>query len=260
MTLSLILTINNRPSEVSRKVAESLKLPGNQPDELIIVLDRPTEEAKEGALDAYMGLSSSDVSGQSIRFVDVHGDPGWKGPAKAWNAGFKAATSDLLYCISSETVQDEGNIEKAKVICEDKNTVVFGACHNSVKTNLVVGAEPGLLVSSKMTRPLGFIVCMPAWAVREIKGYDEGFMSGFWYDDDDFFLRLWRTGVKFVFEDNIHGIHLDHERPGLESPEGQAGIKRNAAYMMEKHGTLHPWPNLLKTVEYGDGRTIWRHV
>ena len=143
--------------------------------------------------------------------------------AKAWNAGIKAATGDLLYCISSETVQDQGNIEKARAICEDGQTVVFGACHNSEKTNLVVGAEPGLLVSSKMTRPLGFIVCMPAWAVKKIEGYDEGFMGGFWYDDDDFFLLLGQepaiefdmmsvvilcTSVAGKWRDGSYGAHL----------------------------------------------------
>ena len=259
MTVSLILTINNRPPEVSSKVAESLKLTGNEVDEIIVVLDRPTEEAKLGS-STYLELMVPE-GGPTVRYVDIDGDPGWKGPAKAWNAGINAATGDFFYCISSETVQDQGNVAKARALCEDKNTVVFGACHNSVAKDLVVGADPGLLVSSKMCRPLGFIVCMPAWAVREIKGYDEKFSElGFWYDDDDFFLRLWRTGVKFVFEDDIHGIHLDHERPDLATPEGQAGIQRNAAYMMEKHGTLHPWPTLPKVVEYGDGRTVWRHV
>lgn len=256
MTVSLILTINNRPPEVSRQVADSLKLPGNEVDELIVVLDRPTEEAQGGAVNAYAGLT-----GNPTVFVDVKGDPGWKGPAKAWNAGFKAATSDLLYCISSEVVQDAGNVWKARTLCEDGATVVFGACHNSTATNLVVGAEPGELVSSKMCRPLGFIVCMPAKLVNMIDGYDEKFTElGFWYDDDDFFLRLWRTGAKFVFEDDIHGVHLDHARPDLDTAEGQAGIRRNAEYMMKKHGMLHPWATLSKIVQYEKGRTIWRHI
>jgi hypothetical protein len=47
--VSVILTINNRSPEVSKQVADSFKLPGNTPDELVIVLDRPTEEAMMGS-------------------------------------------------------------------------------------------------------------------------------------------------------------------------------------------------------------------
>jgi glycosyltransferase involved in cell wall biosynthesis len=45
MKLSAILTINNRTPEVCMQVADSLLLPGNMPDELIVVLHRPTTEA-----------------------------------------------------------------------------------------------------------------------------------------------------------------------------------------------------------------------
>ncbi len=266
MNLSLILTINNRTPEVSKQVADSLKLPGNQPDELVLVLDRASPGVREGAVDAFNSMNL----GFPVLYVNIDGEPGWKGPAKAWNAGFKAATGDLFYCISSEVVQDERNIEKAKnLMIQWKgdgdpwarlDRVVFGACHNSVKTQLVTGADPGLLVSSKMARPLGFIVCMPAKNVRDIRGFDEAFMKGFWYDDDDFFLRMWKTGLDFVFDDSIHGIHLDHERPGLESAEGQAGIERNRQTMVQKHGTMHPWGSLPRVETKKEGQTIWTHL
>ncbi len=253
MTLSLILTINNRSIDVSRAVAESLKLPGNTPDELVVVLDRATAEAEDGAV-AYAETSCE------VNYVEIEGEPGWKGPAKAWNAGFRAAKGDLLYCISSEVVQDAKNVEKARKICQDSDVALFGACHNSTPTQLVVGAEPGLLVSSKMPRPLGFIVCMPAANVHTIGGFDEKFMDGFWYDDDDFFLRLWHTGLDFVFDDSLHGVHLEHDHKELDSPEGHAGMARNAAYMAAKHGVTHPWPNLIRTEVVSEGRRVWRHV
>ena len=267
MTVSIVLTINNRSPEVSRQVAESLALPGNEADELIVVLDRATPEAREGAVNAYSDIWNRPYN----QFIDIDGPPGWKCPAKAWNAGFKAATSDLLYCISSEVVQEEGNVKKAVELCtkwvggapDNKivhyNTAVFGACHNSTPTQLVVGAEPGLLASSKMPRPLGFIVCMPRWAVDEIGGFDEEFMKGFWYDDDDLFIRLWHAGLSFLFDDSIHGTHLDHGRPGLETKEGQEGIERNAALMLKKHGTHHPWHELPKILYRREGQIKWEH-
>ncbi len=254
MKLSLLMTVNNRTEEVCEKVAESLKLPGNQPDELIIVLDRPTTKVRQGVMCAYHNMGFRTV------YTTINGKEGWLGPAKAWNTAFNHATGDLLYCISSEVVQDAGNVDKARKLAEDGNTAVFGACHNSVATQLVTGAEPGLLVSSKMPRPLGFIVCMPAKKVTEIGGFDEEFMKGFWYDDDDFFLRLWQSGVNFTFSDDIHGVHIDHQRPTLDTMEGQVGISTNRRTMIRKHGSDHPWPALEKVVYGSKGETRWLHV
>ena len=259
MAVSIILTINNRSPEVLKRVAESLKLPGNEADEIIVVLDRPTKEVREDTIGTYLSLGAT--------FINVEGEPGWKGPARAWNRGFDAAGGDLFYCISSEVVQGAGNVEKAKALCDNSpvdphgilGPVVFGSCSNSEPANLVVGAEPGVLVSSKMPRPLGFIVCMPSQAVKQIGGFDERFMDGYWYDDDDFFLRLWRTGVDFVFDDSIHGTHIHHERPVLETGAGRAGIQRNQALMLKKHGSLRPYMNR-KSESPHEGRLIWRHA
>jgi len=254
MKVSLVLTINNRTPEVSQKVSDSFRLPGNSVDEAIIVLDRPTQEAREGAENAWADMP------WAVRFVEIDGPPGWICPAKAWNAAYKAATGDLLYQISSEVVQDEGNVEKMRKLCTDGNTVVFGACHNSESVAIVDGAPPGLLASAAMPRPLGFIVCYPRQKMLDIGGNDLKFMDGLWYEDDDLFIRMWRAGVDFVFDDSVHGIHLHHERPVLASPEGQAGIQRNSAYMLLKHGSLQPWAGALRLTESRPGRTTWRHL
>ena len=268
MKLSLILTVNNRPPAVSRQVADSFRLPGNDVDEVVVVLDRPTGEARRGAEDAYRALADEEPRGplmaHNVKFVEVDGPPGWLGPARAWNRGFAAATGDLFYCISSEVVQAAGNVARARELAKDGQTVVFGKCVNSVPRDLVVGAEPGLLVSSTMPRPLGFIAAMPAAKVREIGGFDEAFMGspdapGYWFDDDDFYYRLWQTGARFMFDDSINGVHLDHERPDLATPRGQAGIARNAALMMRKHGTQHPLATLKKRVWGRVGQLVWEH-
>jgi len=258
--ISVILTINNRTPEVCRAVAASFRLDGNKPDEFVVVLDRPDQETKRGALEAYTRLSCP------VKFVEIEGKPGWLGPARAWNRGFDAASGDLFFCISSEVVQDAGNVLKAEKIFEGGNTVVFGACHNSEKTQEVQGFEPGLIADSSFPRPLGFIACMPAKNVREIGGFDEEFMGteeapNYWYDDDCFYLNLWKTGIEFVFDDSIHGIHLHHERPVLATPEGQAGIARNRALMIKKHGKDHVWPDV-ERIESTDsqGRKVWGHV
>jgi len=258
MKLSLILTVNNRTPEVSKAVADSLRLEGNQPDELVVVLDRPTREVEKGAMEAY----STVVTGHKLKFAFVPGPAGWLGPARAWNHGFRTATGDYLYLISSEVVQDAGNLRKAREYCENHpNMALFGACHNSKLTQEVQGFAPGLLADSSFPRPLGFICCLPADKVKEIGGFDETFMNGFWYDDDDFFLRLWGTGLDFTFTDDIHGVHQHHERPDLATPEGQAKIKINQDCFQKKHGNSLDfiWPNLPRITSRTKNSATWMH-
>ena len=258
-TFSLILTIHDRSPEVSKQVAESFGLPGNHPDEIVVVLDRPTPEAREGA-EVYR-----DAAG-TVAFVEIAGAPGWLCPARAWNMGFKAATSDFIYCISSETTQAEGNLARAQEIVGNGGVVLHGKAECSCGPQAPPevnwgGTAPGnLFGDAAHPRPLGFIWAGPLEPVRKIGGFDEEFMKGYWYDDNDFFLRLWNTGLDFVFDDSVAGVHLHHERPGLQTPEGQAGIQRNAAHMLAKHGVLHPWTNLPRISGYVPGRTAWRHL
>lgn len=271
MKLSCILTIANRTPEVCKQVADSLLLPGNTPDELIVVLDRPTPEVRDGAHAAY------DRMPCRVSWITIPGEPAWRSPVKAWNLGFLAATGTAVYCFSSETVQKEGNLNRARRELAgetyDTHPIMEGikklCLHGSVSCSCGpegtevnwAGSAPGnLFCDAKHPRPLGFIWAAPTWAVKQIGGYDEKFAEGLWHDDDDLFLRLWRTGLDYIFDDSISGTHLHHERPVLSTPDGQAKIALNQAYMLSKHGTPVPWAHEPRTVETRPGRTIWRHL
>lgn len=224
---------------------------------MVIVVDRPDDQwsYRRPILEAYRNI------GFPVKLTFIRGEPGWKGPATAWNRGFQhAVDATHYYCFSSEVVQDSGNIQKTRELLErHQNTAVFGSCHNSEPTNEVIGAEPGLLVSTRMPRPLGFIVGLPTSKVKEIGGFDEDFMQGYWYDDDDFFYRLWQSGVDFLFHDPIHGIHLHHDRPVLSTHKGQAGIERNRKLMEDKHQTTNPWKKVQKIELRNNLQTLWKH-
>jgi len=251
-SVSIVLTVNNRPPEVSRQVAESLQLPGNQSDELIVVLDRPTPEARDGAI-AY----SEATTGHVVKYVDMQGPPGWLCPARAWNAGFKAATGELLYCTSSDVVQYPGNVARAKKIATG-NTVVFGSCSNS-NHRVQQGSPPGTVCSSNKPNPNGFIVCMTAESIRNIGGYDEEFMRGLCYEDADLFLRLWNSGMNFVFCDFVHGTHINHPRPELFTKKGKQKVQLNAKRFLGKYGTTSPWNEIEKIELREPGQLTWKH-
>lgn len=271
MKISLILTIHNRSAEVSRQVADSFREPGNRPDEVIVVLDRATAEAKDGARSAWEGYEAP------VRFITIPGEPVWKSPVKAWNFGFAAATGDVLYCASSETVQAPWNVEHvrrflsvgndAPVISgvEPPSTILPICIHGKAECSCGPGGQevnwgpgtPGnLLCDSRHPRPLGFIWAAPAAAIKQMGGYDEKFDQGLWYDDNDFFMRMWQTGLDFLFTDEVVGTHLHHERPGLNAE----AINRNLAYIMSKYGGVPDFNKLPRIEEFTQTSTRWSHL
>lgn len=254
MTTTLALTINNRDPETTRKVAESLKTPGNQADQVVIVLDRPTPEARSAAIEAYGAFKNAI-------FPEIEGDPGWICPAKAWNTALEATSGDLMVMISSDVVQGPDNLATLGDLALP-NTAVFGKCEcscgpsgNEVNWG---GTAPGnLLVDAAHPRPLGFIVAVPTASLRAIGGWDEAFMKGLWYEDDDIFRRLWASGVNFSFSDRVYGVHQHHERPHLD----QSRIAVNQAIFASKYPPVYgsaPFPG--KMLLYTPGLTHWKHL
>ena len=258
MKISLILTIHNRTPEVSKRVADSFREPGNRPDEVIVVLDRATEEVREGARAAWEGYETA------VRFISIPGEPVWKSPVKAWNFGFAAATGDVFYCISSETLQAPWNVQNVRQLLAPMDVCIQGKAECSCgpqgrEVNWGPGTPGNLLCDSRHPRPLGFIWAAPAEAVRRIGCYDEAFDGGLWYDDNDFFFRLWEAGLDFLFTDEVAGTHLHHPRPGLECEEGTKAIQRNFAYIVGKHGVV---PNVgsPRLEEFTQTSTRWSHL
>lgn len=256
MKISACITLHEREVSVLDTVFGSMK--DQDHDEFVIVLDRTHPDLAGYCEDYWAG-------DKRVKFVKIVGDPGWKSPVAAWNAGFGAVTGDHVYCFSSETVQSPGNVELARVWLALGPTVVQGkaecSCGPNGKEVEWMGTAPGnLLCDAAHARPLGFIWAGPMDVVRRIGGYDMAFDAGLWHDDTDFFLRVWRTGLDFIFDDRISGTHLHHERPVLSTPEGIAKTQRNLRLILAKHGTANPWGSLPKLVRAEPGLTVWSHV
>ena len=257
MKLSVLCTVNERPAPVLDAAFGSLR---EQPfDEMIIVLDRTPREVSDHCHRVW-------EDNQRVQFVELEGKPGWQSPVPAWNAAFKAMTGDALYAFSSEVVHAPQNIAVARRLLDEyPESLIFGkaVCSCGPGGNEVNwgGAAPGnLLVDAAHPRPLGFIWAGPAAPVRQIGGMDPRFAYGLWFDDDDFFFRLWRLSLNFVFTDEISGVHLHHDRPVLATARGQKLIERNRAYMLQKYQTLRPLDGALKHETRQPGLTIWRHL
>jgi hypothetical protein len=249
-TISLVLTVHDRARAVSAAVAAGLRADGNRTDQTVIVLDRPTDDAKAGAREAYAGLPG-------LTITEIAGEPKWLNPARAMNAGLGRSTSELTIHMSSEVILEPGAVDRCRELLGAAPAVLFGKCVETEPGRYAGSTASGILCSAEQARPLGFIACIPTWALRATGGYDERFMDGYWYDDDDLFYRLWKLGLPFLFDDSVAGVHQSHPRPAIETDEGQAAIATNRAYIVKKHGSEHPMHNQRILGRKVPGKTLW---
>lgn len=234
VTADILMTLNNRNPKVVKEVLEAA-LPQAY---VTAVLDRP-EQATEAAC-----ISPNPLLSFKLRTTRISGESGWICPARAWNHGFSKVKTDYVICLSSDVVLEQNAARIIEALIQGPPVVVFGKCVDDGPLPLVKSATPNLLCGADHPRPLGFIMALPMWAVRTIGGYDEAFMDGLWYEDDDFTLRLARLGLPFVFDDRVSGTHRHHERPVLETTEGQRKIAHNKAILQQKWKEESPWKTL----------------
>ena len=257
--IAVCLTINDRPRQVLEAVFESLSRQSY--DQLIVVFDRTPKPLREWC-ESFWSRFKRDARMES---VEIAGPAAWRCPAKAWNTAFDRVNSELTFVLSSETIQGRDNVELARDILKDKPGVLFGkaecSCGPDGEEVNWGGTAPGnLLTDAAHPRPLGFVMCLPTWMIRATGGMDEGFMAGWWYDDDDWMYRLWQLGQPFYFDDSVTGLHQHHDRPVLASAEGAEGIERNRRYIVSKWGMERPLSSCRVQLEKGNGATVMRPV
>ncbi len=254
-SVSVCMTINDRKPEVVDRVFESFK--GQDFQQMVICFDRP-----EGQIKDHIDKRWKDDPRYTP--VVVEGEKGHLCPARAWNRAFEAVQSEITYCISSEVIQGPQNVQRAKEMMRCRPIALFGKC---VDSQLQVQYEDGRMdntyCSTQRPRPLGFVMALPTWALRTIGGYDEAFMPGFCYEDDDFTYRLWSIPLDFVFDDNVHGVHQYHPRGFMSNNGGQEKVRHNERLFIDKWGAARPLKNEMDRgdifTETINGILWWRH-
>ena len=234
MSLSVIMTIYDRPASVIRSVLASFAyFIGNDCyDEIVVVNDRGDRAAIENVL---AGLKLE------ARIIDIAGPPGKRCPAVAWNAGFRAARSTHFYCISSDTVQIPNSVERARQFSEIlPEMIVFGRAEHCGRYYAWQYRETQwrTMTYHFSPRPLGFVWMLPRIWLDRISppGYDEAYMDGFCYEDTDIVMRLIKGGAEFLFSDDICGFHIEHGRQFLMTDSGLAMTKQNEDLFVSKYG------------------------
>lgn len=127
--------------------------------------------------------------------------------SKALNLGVRSAKYDNIIITSPEVKPTTDVLEQLSG-CLDKN-VICQVADQDENGNL------SILVSSTFrgdTPAMYFLAMFQKKDIEAINGWDEDFMKGYAYEDDDFGARWVRAGIPFEVREDICAVHQYHPR------------------------------------------------
>lgn len=129
-------------------------------------------------------------------------------PVMAFNIGVRNAKYDQIIISSPETVpltdvlpQLERCIGK-NVVCQVYDAKSDGTQGMSLVNKIFRADDPGMY----------FLAMFNKSDIEKINGWDEDFMKGYAYDDNDFGARWVRAGLPFEIKESIKALHQYHPR------------------------------------------------
>lgn len=128
-------------------------------------------------------------------------------PSMAFNIGVRNSKYDNIIITSPEVKPITDVLEQLSE-CLDKN-VICAVDDQDVDGNLTVMVSP----SYRGENPgMYFLAMFRKEDIMTINGWDEEFMRGYAYEDNDFGERWVRAGLPFEIREDIKGLHQYHPR------------------------------------------------
>jgi hypothetical protein len=158
-------------------------------------------------------------------FLIPYKSPDGFNPAMALNIGTRNARSKNII-ISSPEVKPNADVLEKLSECEGQNIICKVHDEAEDGTISMVLVYQGFRDS---TPAMYFLALFNKDDIEKINGWDEDFMRGYAYEDDDFGARWVRAGLPFTLREDIEAVHQYH--PRTETIEG--GLTTNLAKFTE---------------------------
>jgi len=168
-----------------------------------------------------------------VKLIPYTHDTGYN-PSKALNLGVNNAQYENII-ITSPEVMPKTNVLQQLSECPGQNVLcqVFDEDANKKISMSLVNSNfrsqhPGMY----------FLAMFQKKDIEAINGWDEAFMQGYAWEDDDFGHRWNRAKLPFVVRDDIQAIHQYHPRSET-IPNGWT-INRNTLNLNDADGIIKP--------------------
>ena len=144
---------------------------------------------------------------KDVRLISYQTEVGFN-PSKAFNLGVRAAKYDNII-ITSPEVKPLTDVLAQFAELQGQNVIAM--CYDEKSP----GGDQAVLVDTSFrsdTPAMYFLAMFNKADIEKINGWDEEFMKGYAYEDNDFGDRWVRAGLPFSVHDEIRALHQWHER------------------------------------------------
>lgn len=169
---------------------------------------------------------------KDVRLIPYEHDRGFN-PSMALNLGVRNAKFDNIIITSPEVMPVTPVLEQLSEVL-DQNIIcqVFDEGENGIKTSLVHNGY------RSDTPAMYFLAMFQKKDIEAINGWDEDFMKGYAYEDNDFGDRWKRAELPFSVREDINAIHQYH--PRSESIRGGASTNMEKYHWNNDHEVIQP--------------------
>lgn len=178
---------------------------------------------------------------KDVRIIPYEHERGFN-PSKALNLGVKHAKYDNII-ITSPEVKPSTDVLAQLSESLDKN-VVCQVFDQDADGNLSVLVCQGYRDESPY---LYFLAMYRKADIEAINGWDEDFMLGYAYEDNDFGDRWVRAGLPFEIRDDIQAVHQYH--PRSETIPGGLSVNLEKFNSNRDHKVIRPANGLIKEAD-----------
>lgn len=144
---------------------------------------------------------------KDVEIIPYHHEIGFN-PSKALNIGIRNSKYDNIIITSPEVKpmtdvlpQLEGFIGR-NVVCQVFDSKSDGGLGISLVNKIHRAYNPGMYFLAMFNKP----------DIYKINGWDEDFMKGYAYEDNDFGERWVRAGLPFEINEEVKAVHQYHPR------------------------------------------------
>lgn len=198
-------------------------------EEVVVVDDRSAGELTWAV--KFCELAFPNVKWIRLDDYECWSIDGFANPARAFNEALKAAEGETVWIMSSDVLVNPSLVRRARKVSGS----------GFAWTPMILDLETQRQYCGP-TRlfPMPWFLVASRQACLDIGGWDEKYLGGMCYEDNDFVGRLVLKTGAFCGEWSVVGYHQSHDQPAynVSDPEVLAANERNRAWTMEKWGGI----------------------
>lgn len=226
---SVIMTLFNREPEIILSTLRTLRGHDLSEFEVIVVDDNSDADYRSKVVELIIKPILAPMNGRIVEMApyDSYHIQGFKNPAKAFNRALDEAVGERLIIMSSDVLAPARVMEKALTFEPDET--IFCPMVIDIDTG-------GEYCGPNRVFPMPWFLGTSTAKARACGGWDENYMLGMCYEDNDFVARLALEVGSVTYDWGCIVWHQSHYQPAYRVDQQWVAManQRNKVYTADK--------------------------